>query len=77
MWRDSKRVYQGRNLAFGKKNLFFFTMTMVNAELVFNAVTKKLRNVLAAYEKKQNSGKTRTVPQVPSSVYVSTENELL
>ena len=31
----------------------FFTMTTVNAELVLNAVTEKLRNVPAALEKQE------------------------
>ena len=42
---------QGWNLPFGKKKqpeLFFFTMTTVNAELVFNILIEKLRNVRAA-----------------------------
>ena len=42
-----------------KTGTFFFTMTMVNAELVLNAVTEKLRNVLAALTKKMNSRKTK------------------
>ena len=44
-------------------------MTTVNAELVFNFVTKKLRNVPAAKNKNLNSGKTEQVP--PLNIKIS------
>ena len=48
-----------------KTELFFFTMIMVNAELVFNAGTEKLKNVPTPSNLKKN-GIPEKLGQVPS-----------
>ena len=42
-------------------------MTRVNAELVFNAVTKKLRNIREAFNKTEFRKKTEKVPPLISN----------
>ena len=56
-----------------KKKLYLYFMTRVNAELVFNAVTKNLRNIREAFNKTESPEKPEKVPPLISKYLYSVQ----